>query len=377
MARQAAAGAEGRLRDLFEKAGASWLSLPVLQPADPFLETAGEDIRRRMFVTEGGRGERLALRPDFTIPVCLSHLASDMVPRRYAYEGAVFRRSANGASELLETGYEDIGRADRIAADVDALGLATEAATSLVGVAPAMRLGDIGLFAALLAALDLPQAWRRRLRLSFGLPQRMAANLERLAVPRTGDLPDDPLAGLDEALAAVAAKHDLNALTDFLQGRFAEHGHSDSNGRPAAEIARRFLDQMSLRETHLDAGRLAVLRDYLALQAPLSSATETLSEFATANGLSFGKALEMFAGRADRALETGATGDAVFFAAFGRPLDYYTGLVFEMTPPGASRPIAGGGRYDGLMQMLGTVEEVPAIGFSVHLSTKTGRGGAP
>ena len=49
----------------------------MLHPADPFLETAGEDIRRRMFVTEGPQGERLALRPDFTIPVCLEHLASE------------------------------------------------------------------------------------------------------------------------------------------------------------------------------------------------------------------------------------------------------------------------------------------------------------
>ena len=52
------------------------IELPVLHPADPFLETAGEDIRRRMFVTEGPAGERLALRPDFTIPVCLAHLRS-------------------------------------------------------------------------------------------------------------------------------------------------------------------------------------------------------------------------------------------------------------------------------------------------------------
>ena len=65
-----------KLRPLFEKAGAEWIEVPVLHPADPFLETAGEDIRRRMFVTEGPAGERLALRPDFTIPVCLEHLKS-------------------------------------------------------------------------------------------------------------------------------------------------------------------------------------------------------------------------------------------------------------------------------------------------------------
>ena len=45
-----------RLRALYDPAGARFVELPVLHPADPFLETAGEDIRRRMFVTEGPHG---------------------------------------------------------------------------------------------------------------------------------------------------------------------------------------------------------------------------------------------------------------------------------------------------------------------------------
>ena len=66
----------GRLARLFGEAGAAWLDLPVLHPVDPFLEAAGEDIRRRIFVTEGSSGERFCLRPDFTIPVCRHHLAA-------------------------------------------------------------------------------------------------------------------------------------------------------------------------------------------------------------------------------------------------------------------------------------------------------------
>src|SRR5215211_6576559 len=106
---------DSRLRALFEAAGARWVELPVLYPADPFLETAGEDIRRRMFVTEGPGGERLALRPDFTIPVCLAHLQGPGGPMRYAYQGLVFRRHDAGAPERLEAGYENLGRADRTA----------------------------------------------------------------------------------------------------------------------------------------------------------------------------------------------------------------------------------------------------------------------
>lgn len=42
---------------------------PVIQPAEPFLDMAGEDLRRRIFMTENERGESLCLRPEFTIPV--------------------------------------------------------------------------------------------------------------------------------------------------------------------------------------------------------------------------------------------------------------------------------------------------------------------
>src|SRR5688572_24541328 len=120
-----------------------------------------------MFVTEGPAGERLALRPDFTIPVCLEHLRSGAGPARYAYEGLVFRRHDSGSPERPETGFEDIGRADQASADAAALALAVAAVSAVASGRLTVRLGDIGLFAALLQALDLPPPWQRKLRRSF------------------------------------------------------------------------------------------------------------------------------------------------------------------------------------------------------------------
>jgi len=59
-------------------------------------------------------------------------------------------------------------------------------------------------------------------------------------------------------------------------------------------------------------------------------------------------------------------------AAFGRPLDYYTGLVFEIAPPGSSRPLVGGGRYDNLLSRLGAREPIPAVGFSIWIEALAG-----
>ena len=87
--------------------------MPVIQPADPFLDMAGEDLRRRIFLTESETGEALCLRPEFTIPVCLDHIASQSgTPRRYAYLGEVFRQRREGGNEFFQAGIEDLGDAD-------------------------------------------------------------------------------------------------------------------------------------------------------------------------------------------------------------------------------------------------------------------------
>jgi histidyl-tRNA synthetase len=48
-----------------------------------------------------------------------------------------------------------------------------------------------------------------------------------------------------------------------------------------------------------------------------------------------------------------------------RGLAYYTGTVFELFDAGRTlRALAGGGRYDGLLKLLGGVE-MPAVGFAI------------
>ncbi|MBO0766506.1 MAG: ATP phosphoribosyltransferase regulatory subunit, partial [Hyphomicrobiaceae bacterium] len=55
-------------------------------------------------------------------------------------------------------------------------------------------------------------------------------------------------------------------------------------------------------------------------------------------------------------------------AEFGRNLEYYTGFVFEVIASalGPKSPVAGGGRYDGLLAQVGASANVPAVGASIH-----------
>ncbi len=349
-----------RLRALFDRAGARFVDVPVLHPADPFLETAGEDIRRRMFVTEGPQGERLALRPDFTIPVCLAHLQGGAGPTRYAYQGLVFRRHDQGSPERLEAGYEDIGAPDRVTADAQALALAIACAREAAPGDIAVRLGDITLFTALLGALGLPGRWRRRLRRSFGLPETMAANLERMVAPR--DVEDRRL---DPALRAVA--EDKGALVALIDDRLAAHGHQEGAGRAPQEIAERFLSKRAIPDAAAAARAARIVGEYLKLNAELSQATRTLSAFAKKHGIDLSDALSFFAERT-KAIAARAPSAAIRFeAGFGRPLDYYTGLVFEVRAVGLDDPLIGGGRYDRMMELLGATKPMPAVGFTMRL----------
>src|ERR1700723_155645 len=97
----------------YVRAGYTQMEPPVLQPAEPFLDLSGEDIRRRMFLTTDPDGHELCLRPDLTIPVSRDYLASPAAgkPAGFCYLGPVFRHRDNEPSEFLQAGIESFGRA--------------------------------------------------------------------------------------------------------------------------------------------------------------------------------------------------------------------------------------------------------------------------
>src|SRR6476469_8500926 len=112
-----AAWAEALLSS-FAQAGYAQAEPPILQPAEPFLDLSGEDIRKSLYLTTDASGDELCLRPDLTIPVARDYLASRQAgqPAGFCYLGPVFRYRSGCASEFLQAGIESLGRADRAAA---------------------------------------------------------------------------------------------------------------------------------------------------------------------------------------------------------------------------------------------------------------------
>src|SRR5947209_6399406 len=120
----------------FERAGYARVAPPLLQPAEPFLDLSGEDIRKRMFLTVDPAGRELCLRPDLTIPVSRDYLASPAAgtAASLCYLGPVFRHRSHKPSEFLQAGIESFGRTDTAAADAEMLALGLDA-TAHYGIA--------------------------------------------------------------------------------------------------------------------------------------------------------------------------------------------------------------------------------------------------
>lgn len=337
--------------------------VPILQPADPFLDMAGEDLRRRIFLTQSETGESLCLRPEFTIPVCLDHIARQAgTPRRYAYLGEVFRQHRAGGTEFLQAGIEDLGETNTALADArsiaDACRLLNEA---LPGTALTVTIGDQAIFEAVLAALGLPRGWQMRLARAFGSADMLQAALADLASP-------PKKRNLGQPASRLVAARDRGALSNHLERQMKNAGLSPAAGRTPDDIARRLIEKAELGAVRLADDAFDALKRFLAIHVPLAAAGETLRRFADDAELYLDTALEQFEQRADAVAGQDLHGaDFTYDAAFGRPLDYYTGLVFEIGSPGDARPLVGGGRYDRLLTMLGAAQPIPGVGFSVWL----------
>jgi ATP phosphoribosyltransferase regulatory subunit len=355
-------GLAGRLLDHYAGLGCAIPDIGLLQPADPLLDTAGEDLRRRIFITSDQHGASLCLRPEFTIPVCLHHLQAGAAAGRYAYAGKVFRQRRDGPPEFMQAGIEDIGAADWIEADTAAL---RDCVSSLqqAGVEDySIVIGDKHLFEAVVGALQLPRAWQDRLGRVFGDPRLLADDLERLS-----DNGNGRPSQLPEAVAAMVRDQNRDGVRNWVATRMIRSGLPASGGRTAQEIAERAVEKAELAAARLDADHRAALDAFLAIEVPLEEAPDIIAGTARRHDLEIGEALEGFKRRVDAFAGAGLPLELTNYrAGFGRRLNYYTGLVFEIFA-GDTQPVAGGGRYDRLMTLLGAARPVPAVGFSVWL----------
>ncbi len=358
----------------YVRAGYLQVDPPVLQPAEPFLDLSGEDIRRRMFLTSDPDGRELCLRPDLTIPVSRDYLASPDAgkPTGFCYLGPVFRHRDNGGSEFVQAGIESFGRTDTAAADAEMLALGLEATTHYGLSAPEIRMGDVGLFSAFIAALDLAPAWKRRLIKDFNRKSSLKHDLDQLTIATANGSPE--YQGVLAALANSDPKGAHHLVTDLL----SIAGIATVGGRSVAEIADRFLEQAALNApTRLPRETRTLIERFLSVGGDPDEAAAELRTLAADANIALDAALSLLETRTGFLAARGVDVRAVKFSTgFGRGFDYYTGVVFELHDPRAKAALVAGGRYDGLLTQLGSPSPIPAVGFAASIEELAACGGA-
>ncbi|HMK41769.1 MAG TPA: ATP phosphoribosyltransferase regulatory subunit [Methyloceanibacter sp.] len=361
------------LLDVFRRAGYEQVAPSIIQPADIFLDQIGEEIRNRTYVFTDLAGDELCLRPDLTVPVSRLYLERHpgaQTEARFCYNGPAFRffpGRSNQAHprEFRQAGIECFGAQDRESADVEIVLLAVEAVRAVGLMDFRLRFGDIALFFALLDALDLPERWRFKLRHYFWRPPLFHKLLTGLA---EGERKESN--GPVSAFAATLARSSQEKAEEAVAAYLEREGVPLAGNRTLGEITARLLDLAAdLRAKPLPKEVATVIDYYLAVAGPPHEAVSRVALIAKGAGIDLDAALDDCVRRFERLRKNGLDlSRATFATEFGRDLEYYSGLVFqiEVADGRNASQIAGGGRYDGLLANIGAPREVPAIGSAIH-----------
>jgi ATP phosphoribosyltransferase regulatory subunit len=353
------------IRAPFISAGALEADAPVLQPLGLLLDLAGEAMRPRLFVVQAEGGAEACLRPDFTVAVARQHLDSGAAAGRYRYEGKAFRASTKDrAEEFLQIGlerFEACGRAEAIQADAEVAALAWAAAAAGGRNDLTLWLGDVGLFAAFVEDLRLPEALAARLRRAAGRRRLLQAELAR-----AGDAGSTDGGG---ELAARLAGMPVDAAAELLREVWALAGIEPVGGRGPEEIAQRLVRRAeAARAPALSVEQAEAVRRFLAVDDEPAAAFSQVKAAAGLRSPAVDAALESWRERLESLQRLVPRAPVRFATALGHAFDYYDGPFFEIRSAALDddRTVASGGRYDGLLTRLGAPAALGAVGCVVR-----------
>jgi ATP phosphoribosyltransferase regulatory subunit len=207
--------------------------------------------------------------------------------------------------------------------------------------------------------------WKRRLLKDFNRKISLEQDLERLTIATVSSR--NEYEGVLAALAGSDRKAALALVTDLM----SIAGTTNVGGRSLSEIADRFLEQSTLKGGALPRDALSIIKRFLAIAGDPDDAVAQLRALARDTKLNITAAIDEFESRVGFMAASGIdTRLTRFSTSFGRGLDYYTGFEFELhSKDKGVEPLIAGGRYDGLLERLGSVTPIPAVGFSVWVET--------
>ena len=317
----------------------------VLLDSEYIIERSGEKFRSSILSFEREDGKSMCLRPDLTVASCLSFLQKKTSSKIY-YSGQAYRRSSNKGSDFInnQLGIEILGSKNQIQDDFKVISTILSSAKKIKSKKIQIKVGDISLFKSLINALDMPERWKLRLIRHFWRPSYFKELLKRLE-----------------------KNTDIDAVTfDTDKKRFNEMKNLDQEkvvaGRSISEILTRFEKKIRDPRSFSDGKKIVkIIKSFLKINCKLSELDEKLLVFAKKNNLK----KNIFRDFKSILNLKKLNQEVVFIANFGRDIEYYTGIVFEVFS--GNKEIARGGRYDDLLKSLGAKKNIPAVGAAINL----------
>ena len=317
----------------------------VLLDSEYIIERSGEKFRSSMLTFEREDGKTMCLRPDLTVASCINFLQKKTSSKIY-YSGQAYRRSNSKGSNFIndQLGIEILGSKHQIQDDFKVISTILSSAKKIKSKKILIKVGDINLFKNLINALDMPERWKLRLIRHFWRPNYF-----------------------EELLKRLEKNTDIDAVTfDTDKKRFYEMKKMDQNkivaGRSIAEILKRFDKKIKDPRSFTDGKKIVkIITSFLKINCKLSELDEKLLDFVKKNNLK----KNIFRDFKSILNLKKLNQDVNFIANFGRDVEYYTGIVFEVFS--GKKEIARGGRYDDLLKSLGAKKNIPAVGAAINL----------
>ena len=134
-------------------------------------------------------------------------------------------------------------------------------------------------------------------------------------------------------------------------------------GRKISTILNRFNNKIKdPREFSEGKKTSAIIKEYLKISCPINEVIQKLNIFFSKHKIKINLKDEFFP------IKNKLGNSKITFSTnFGRELEYYTGMVFNIKDH-SSKNLIQGGRYDNLISNLGSKRKVPAVGAAINLN---------
>ncbi len=334
---------------VFKKDGFVLSEPDVLLDSDYIIQRSGENFRKLMLTFEDDTGKSMCLRPDLTVASCIKYLEDNSKANsKIFYSGQAYRRSNNPKDKVIndQLGIEILGSKNKSIDDLKVLKTIINSIKKIKIKNTSIKVGDVSLFQRLIESLKIPERWKMRLKRHFWRPQYFEDLLNRL---ETNSDVDPAAVNLD--------KKKFLEMKNFDQNK-------DIANRKISEILSRFDRKIKDPRLFIENKKVVkIIREFLKINCPINQLEKILKNFIIKNNLSN----KVFKDLSNIKNLSKINTKTIFSTNFGRDIEYYTGLVFEIYNS-SKKEIARGGRYDDLLKSLGSKKKISAVGAAINLN---------